>query len=381
MDCCSQKTTLRVGVDASVYAGVRAGIARYLTCMVSEMMALDSHVEFVLYSPGYVHVPLPNGRWRLRTGPGRHHERLNLWVQRQIPEWAAEDKLDVFWGQNHGLPLRLRHSCLRLLTVHDLAPLVCPGSMVLRTAIARRFYMPRACRVADAIVADSDSTARQIVQLLGVRRDRITRVYLGVDSRFQPMPVSVTRTRVAEKYGLTGEYLLTVGTIEPRKDHLVLLRALRESPDAPMLVIVGEVGWKARTLVAEISAMERAGRVRRLGFVDDADLPDLYGAASMVVFPSRYEGFGLPVLEAMACGCPVLCSWSSSLPELGGVAARYFRVGDSADLAGKLKALLSDEKQRAAMSAAGVVRARQFSFRQAARAVLGIVRRGVEGGS
>jgi alpha-1,3-rhamnosyl/mannosyltransferase len=121
---------------------------------------------------------------------------------------------------------------------------------------------------------------------------------------------------------------------------------------------------------------EEAGRVRYLGRVDDEWLPALYSAARLSVYPSLYEGFGLPVLEAMSCGCPVLCSWSSSLPEVGGSAARYFRTGDSEDLACKLAALLSDDKQLAAMSAAGLARAEQFSFRQAAQEVLGIMRAG-----
>jgi glycosyltransferase involved in cell wall biosynthesis len=156
----------------------------------------------------------------------------------------------------------------------------------------------------------------------------------------------------------------------------VLLRALRLVPSAPLVAVIGRVGWKAESIMREITAMEKAGRVRHMGWIDDPDLPALYSAAKMLVLPSSYEGFGLPVLEAMACGCPVLCSWSSSLPEVGGNAARYFRVGDSEDLAGRLKDLLSDEKLRATMSAAGLERAKQFSFRQAAKEVLGIMRHG-----
>jgi glycosyltransferase involved in cell wall biosynthesis len=369
---------MRVGVDVSVFSGVRAGIARYLACVISEMMALDSDVEFVLYAPQPVHVPLPAGRWRSRIGSIPGSGRLGAWAQTQIPVWAAEDDLDVFWGQNHGMPLRWRRRCFRLLTVHDLAAWACPGAMGLRSVVARRFYMPRACRVADAIIADSDSTARQILQFLGIRREKVTRVYLGVDARFQPVSAIAAQQLVAEKYGLRDDYILTVGTIEPRKDHLVLLRALQKLPDAPVLVVVGGVGWKARAIVNEMSAMERVGRVKRLGFIVDADLPSLYGAARMFVLPSYYEGFGLPVLEAMACGCPVLCSWSSSLPELGGRAARYFRVGDGEDLMGKLSVLLADDRQRARMSTTGLVRAEQFSFRHAAQQILGTMRRGVE---
>jgi glycosyltransferase involved in cell wall biosynthesis len=323
------RTPFRIGVDGSVYSAVRAGIARYLDCMVSEMMSLDPDVDFVFYAPRLAHITLPAGRWRLREGSGFRGRYVNLWVQRQIPEWAAEDKLDVFWGQNNEIPLHLRRRCFRLLTVHDLAPLVCPQTMGLRSVLARRFYMARACRAADAVVADSDATARHVVQLLGVKRTKVARVYLGIDSRFQPVPTVAARDVAARKYGLPNDYLLTVGTIEPRKHHTVLLRALRLVPSAPLVAVIGRVGWKAESIMREITAMEKAGRVRHMGWIDDPDLPALYSAAKMLVLPSSYEGFGLPVLEAMACGCPVLCSWSSSLPEVGGNAARYFRVGDS----------------------------------------------------
>jgi glycosyltransferase involved in cell wall biosynthesis len=370
--CCQ---VLRIGVDAS-YGTAKAGIARYLDCMVAEMLALDPSVEFVFYAPRPVEIALPQGRWRLRTESGLRGRFVNPWVQTRIPGWAAEDGLDVFWGQNNVLPLRLRRRCFRLLTVHDLAPFVCPKTLRFESALTRRYYSAMACRAADAVVADSDATARDIVRLLGIRRDKVTRVYFGVSGNFQPVPTVPARDVAAGKYGLPNDYLLTVGTIEPRKHHTVLLHALRLLQSAPLLAIIGGVGWKAESIMREITVMERAGRVRYLGWVDDSDLPALYSAAKMLVLPSSYEGFGLPVLEAMSCGCPVLCSWSSSLPEVGGDAARYFRVGDSEDTARKLKELLIDEKQRAAMAAAGLVRAKQFSFRQAAQKVLDIMSAG-----
>jgi glycosyltransferase involved in cell wall biosynthesis len=364
------RSTLRVGVEATSYNNVRAGIARYLHCMVSEMLSQDPDVEFVFYAPRDADLVLEPGRWRLRKGLGPCGSVGNLWVQRQVPKWAAEDRLDVFWGQNHMLPLQLRRPCFRLLTVHDLAILVCPETMALRSVLSRRLFTAAACRTADVVLTVSDATAASLVRLLGVKPKKITRVYEGVDESMRPVPAACARELAAAKYGLTGDYLLTVGTIEPRKDHGTLLRALRHIPNAPILVIVGGVGWKAGAIVEEIAAMERAGRVRRLGWVDDSDLPALYSAAEVMVFPSLFEGFGLPVLEAMACGCPILCSWSSSLPEL------YFHPGDSEDLARRLVALLSDDGKRAAMSSAGVARAGQFSFAKAAAEVLGIMRQG-----
>jgi len=370
------RVRLRVGVEASAYSVVRGGITRYIEGMAAEMLSLDPGVEFVFYAPCAVDIQLPPGRWRLRVSGGGRHSIGSLWIQRQVPAWAAEDKVDVLWGQNHMLPLHARHRCFRVLTVHDVAPFVCPQAIGLRSLLVRKLYSARACRAADVIVADSDATARDIVRLFGIRREKVRRVYLGADERFRPVSSPVARMQVIQKYGLPREYMLTVGTIEPRKSHSVLLDALRLAPGAPMLAIVGGVGWKATPIVEQIGVMEKAGRVRYLGRIDDRDLPALYSAATLMIFPSLYEGFGLPVLEAMACGCPVLCSWSSSLPELGGDAVRYFRPGDSADLALGLAALLQGERQRAGMSAAGLQRAGRFSLRKAARETLDIMRQG-----
>jgi len=235
-----------------------------------------------------------------------------------------------------------------------------------------------ACRAADRVVADSDATARAVIRVIGIRPRNVTRVYLGVESRFRPVPYAAARDLVTSKYGLTDGYLLTIGTIEPRKNHIVLLQALQATRRAPVLAIVGGIGWKSEPIVEEITSMEKSGRVRYLGWVDDDDLPYLYSAAKVFVLPSSYEGFGLPVLEAMACGCPVLCSWSSSLPEVGGTAVSYCRVGDSVDLALRLDALLLDKQRMAAMSAAGLIRAKRFDLSQSAARVLDIMRQGAE---
>jgi glycosyltransferase involved in cell wall biosynthesis len=367
---------LRIGVEATAYNRFRTGIARYLDCMISEMMSLDPAAEFVFYAPRHADISLANGRWRLREGSGPLSAISNLWVQAQVPKWIADDRLDVFWGQNHMLPLHLRGPCFRLLTVHDVAPFACPRTLKLRSMLTRRFFSIRACRAADVVVADSDATARSLVRVLGVNQAKVKRVYLGVDERFRSIPLPTAQEVAMGKYRLPADYLLTVGTIEPRKDHVVLLRALGLMPDTTRLAIVGRVGWRSADIMEQIMVMEKMGRVSHLDQVDDCDLPSLYSAAKALVFPSSYEGFGLPVLEAMACGCPVLCSWSSSLPEVGGDAARYFRTGDSTDLARELSVLLSDGGQRAAMSAAGLARAKRFSFRRAAEQVLQIIRQG-----
>jgi glycosyltransferase involved in cell wall biosynthesis len=145
-----------------------------------------------------------------------------------------------------------------------------------------------------------------------------------------------------------------------------------------LLVLAGGVGWRCRSIVEQIRAQEDGGRVRYLGRVEDESLVALYNAARLSVYPSLYEGFGLPVLESMACGCPVLCSDSSSLPEVGGDSARYFRTGDDVSLCAELRRLLGSQSELESMSKSGLARAGMFSFRRAAEQLLDVIRGGVK---
>jgi alpha-1,3-rhamnosyl/mannosyltransferase len=178
---------------------------------------------------------------------------------------------------------------------------------------------------------------------------------------------------VTERFSLTGNFMLAVGTLEPRKDYLTLLKALRASRSLPPLAIVGAVGWNCSGILKAVREAEADGLVRYLGRVSDEELSALYSAAQVAVYPSFYEGFGLPVLEAMACGCPVLCSWSSSLPEVGGRAAAYFRPRDARDLAHRLNALLPDKGRLAEMREEGLAQAARFSFDRAAEQMVGVL--------
>jgi len=361
-----------IGVDAGAFGDIRAGVARYLREMLREMMLASIDDDFVLYATTPIEVPLPPGRWRVRLlGPNRSFVPGH-WLRDTIPRAIAEDRIDVFWGQNAVMPLRVLVPCRRVLTIHDLTGLVFPRAMKLRNRLFWRTNLQGAARAADAIVAVSRATGRLVQTLLGVPRDRIFVVPEGRAQGLLRMVRANARRDVAGRFGLPDVFLLTVGTIEPRKDQLTLLDAVRRNESAPLLVIVGAPGWKSRSVIRAIRSAESRGAVRYLGQVNDQELANLYSAAELMVYPSLYEGFGLPVLEAMASGCPVLCSWSSSLPEVGGTAARYFRPHNVDDLAAKLSELLSDSSKLAEMSEAGIAQAAKFSFEVAARSLLGV---------
>ncbi|HTW90706.1 MAG TPA: glycosyltransferase family 1 protein [bacterium] len=368
---------MRIGIDAVPFAFEQAGIGRYLGNVLEEMYLLDPDVEFLLYSPLPVSLPMRTGNWKLRITPRGLARRPSIWAQVILPSLLASDKVDCFWSQPTNLPIFLKRPCFRVLTVHDLVPYEKPKSMRLRALFRMRVMLGREARKADVVIADSQATALQASHYLRIPRDRVRVVYAAAPSWCQPMPRGAARNVVSVAYGLAQEYVLCVGTVEPRKDHMTLLRAVDSVPGIPLLVIAGGRGWRSRRIVDQIRAHEISGRVRYIGRVDDSLLPALYSAAKLSVYPSVYEGFGLPVLESMACGCPVLSSDSSCLPEVGGTAARYFRTGDAVSLAEALTGLLANQSELAEMSEAGLARARTFSFRRAAEQLLEVIREGV----
>ena len=356
------------------FGSIRSGVTRYLWNMVANMMVVAPDIEFTLYANRPVEVSLPEGNWALHLDAQRARMPYALWFQQRLPQLLAADRVSAFWGQNQMLPLRLRDSCFRLLTVHDVTAVLFPHTMTLMGRVTSRLYFRKAVRAADWVLADSQATARLARVCLGAQASRISVIYPGCSREFTPVPRAQARAVVSSKFGLPPVYLLTVGNIEPRKVHVCLLSALETVPDAPVLAVVGGPAWRSRSIVAAIRIHERAGRVRFLGRVDDTDLAALYSAATLMIYPSLYEGFGLPILEAMRCGCPVLCRWSSSMPEVGGRVAAYFRGPGSKGLAAEMRRLLADDVALNAMAEAGLLRAKEFSYERAAQQVVGILR-------
>jgi glycosyltransferase involved in cell wall biosynthesis len=364
-----------IGVDAGTFADVRAGVSRYLRETLSGMMVASPDDDFVLYSPVRIEVPLPRGRWRVRIPRMRRWSVPGHWLRDTIPRAIAEDGVDVFWGQNAMMPLRLRRPCRRVLTVHDVTGLIYPRTMRLSHRLSWDFNFRAAVRAADAVVAVSRATAQLVHRLVGTSAAKLVVIHEGCSSGLEPVARGDAQQRAAERFGLPEEFMLTVGTLEPRKDHATLLQVVRREANLPLLVIAGAIGWNSRGILRLVRRAESEGRARYVGRVSDPELAILYSAARLMLYPSLYEGFGLPVLEAMACGCPVLCSWSSSLPEVGGSAARYFRPRDTDDLSRQLRMMVGDQRLLSEMRVRGLERSARFSFSRAAEQVLDVLHR------
>jgi glycosyltransferase involved in cell wall biosynthesis len=216
-------------------------------------------------------------------------------------------------------------------------------------------------------LADSESTRRDAIELLGVPEEQTSVLYPGVEPRFRPIEDTAALSRIRTKYELPERFILSVGTVQPRKNYVRLVEAFTQlDTDDLHLVIAGGKGWLYQELLDRIEEPSLQERVHLVGYVDDLDLPAIYSLALVVAQPSLYEGFGIPILEAMACGIPVVAGDNSSLPEAAGDAGLLADALDSEAIANALSRALTDSQLRRTMAERGLSWARQFTWQRAA---------------
>ncbi len=370
---------MRIGIDVSPLTLQLTGVGAYLKSLLRHMLPQQDKDRLLGLSSG------------MRAMDHESLEGISAHRHIKIPTrllyqaWSAfglprADRLlggvDVYHATNYFLPPVAR--ARRVLTIYDLAFLKHPEwcSPKIVGPFARN--VPRFAREADAILTCSQATKLDIVECCGVDPEKITVAYGAADASLNPMPRESAAEALRLRYGIEGPFLLFVSTLEPRKNVLNLLRAferlLSEIPHT--LLLVGGQGWQSEALETLLAPLETEGRVRRMGYVPSRDeLPAFYGAADLFVFPSLYEGFGLPVIEALACGCPVLTANNSSLPEVGGEAARYVQAESPKSIAEGIQQVLSNAVLQDEMRHKGLEQARRFSWDASARVTLDLYRR------
>jgi glycosyltransferase involved in cell wall biosynthesis len=283
--------------------------------------------------------------------------------------------VDIFHATNYFLPPVQK--ARRVVTFHDLAFLRNPEWCSPKIVGPFSRGMKRFAAEADAIIACSAATARDSVELLGADPARIHVVHEAVDEHFVPISRPTAVDFLVKHYDLQQPFLLFVSTLEPRKNIAALLEAFAlVKDDIPHnLVLVGSTGWCMSGLDEQTQKLDLETRVRRIGYVErHTDLANFYSAADAFLFPSLYEGFGLPVLEAMTCGCPVITSDVAALPEVGGDAAHYVNPEDIDGLATAIRTVLLNERLRTMMSEKGILQAGTFSWRRCAQETLDVYR-------
>ena len=365
---------MKVAIDARLVTYQRGGIGQYILHLIEEfsrlaerqmgdeLIVLRSRKERTWLASGLCDVPL----W---TPPHNRFEQIALPVE------LARLRFDLLHSPDFIPPWR--GNFCRLITVHDLTFLYYPQFL---TAQSRRYYndqIERAVRVADHISADSTNTKDDLVRLLNVSPEKVTVVLLAPDPIYRLMSEAACAPVLA-RLGLDRGFLLFAGTLEPRKNVTGLLAAYRTLCDrrasAPQLVLAGRRGWLYDEIFQQMARLKLTDRVRFVENLSNEDLAALYNSAALFVLPSFYEGFGLTVLEAMACGAPVVCSDCGSLPEVVGSAARLIAPDNLEGLADAMAQILEDNALHAQMRERGLANVQRFSWEKTAQETLNIYR-------
>ena len=365
---------MRIGIDARPIQGRFTGDSTYWRGLIAGLARLDSGDEFLLYLDADLPEPKLPASESLRPRV-LHALNWRVWSAWSFPRALRKDAVQVAHVQ-YTIPPRM--PCPVITSVHDVSFKRHPEFFALKDRLILDIGVKRSAKQAAGILAISEFTRTEILELYRIQPEKVTVVYPGVDEQFAPMARDAACEVVSRRYGMRSPFVLTVGVIQPRKNlHRLLegfakLKGIHRSDHK--LVIVGKYGWKEANLERRIEELGLAGEVILTGYVPYEDLPAFYNAAEVFVYPSVYEGFGLPPLEAMACGTPVITGDRSSLPEVVGDAGIMVDPYDPGAFADAMAEVLSSEPLRAQMSARGLEQAKKFSWDKMAREMLAIYR-------
>jgi len=376
---------MRIGLDGLPLTKAKTGVGHYTFELARELARLEPRTSFELIYPStYAHLSLPETVAmpsnlkldRVPVGPlGRQ------WWSTGLPRHIRREGIDLFHGTNYDVPLWRR--CATVLTIHDLSPLLFPQTHTRRSVVRTRRRLPLMVRTADAIITPTESVRRELAEYFKLTPEKIFAVPEAARECFRPMKLTETES-VRQRLGVGDEFLLAVGTIEPRKNLATLVTAFEEvmrarTQSALQLVIAGGAGWLSGPLFEALKISPVRDRIVLTDYLDDDSLRSLYASCRVFVYPSIYEGFGLPPLEAMACGAPVIASRIPALAETTGDAALLFDHSSAKDLADKILGLMDDGQARQELSNAGLKRASEFSWERAAQLTMAVYTKAMAG--
>jgi len=374
---------MRIAIDGHPLIPPRAGIGQYTYHLIRALARLEPAHQYIVMYPRLTRtlrtreVPVfaekcvrvvSEGRLRFLVFRARRKLRRKLGLTPAVERSLGP--YDVYHATNYVFTHSVKRA-RRVVTIHDMTLMLFPEWHPRARVSSMASEIARSLEIADHVLADSASTRDDIVKHFSIRPERISVVPLAAAQSFKPLPATEVQ-QVLSDWGLVPDaYLLFMGTIEPRKNLLRLLQAAELAGNrAGPLVLAGADGWRSDEVARRIQSLRRAGRLTYLGYVPDEARPALINGARGFVYPSLYEGFGLPVLEAMACGVPVLASNVSSLPEVVGDAGLMVDPADVDSIAQGMVRLWEDETLRRELSARGLRQAAAFSWEKTARQTL-----------
>ncbi|XRP97070.1 glycosyltransferase family 4 protein [Methanocaldococcus sp. 16A] len=368
---------MKIGIIANPIDDIKTGIGSYTYNVLSELFKIEyeknndnkytiihrkkcEHLNNMLNKYNFLNeiiIPVP----KIPFG----HE-----IQKMIitPKVLKNHDFDIVHDVYHFGPFLFLKKPKRILTVYDLTPLLYSKTHKKSKVLMHKYYFPLVLKVTDKIIAISHHTKNDIIKHFKIPEDKIRVIHLAANENYRPLKENEIN-KIKQKYNLNDPFILYVGTLEPRKNILNLLKAfykLKKQGIKHKLVITGKKGWKYRNIFELIDKLNLQKEVIFTGYVPDEDLPGLYNAADLFVYPSLYEGFGLPPLEAMACGTPVITSNTSSLPEVVGDAGIMVNPYDVDELAKAMYEVLTNDGLREELSKKGLERAKLFSWKKCA---------------
>jgi glycosyltransferase involved in cell wall biosynthesis len=364
---------MRIGLDGYPLSEPLTGVGHYTLELARALARNFSGDQFELVSPKPFNQSviestegdaIPN----LRLTQAKPSSIRGHWWSVGLPLYARRARIDLFHGTNFEIPLWSRRRSV--LTIHDLSTLLYPETH--RTSAVRRarLRLPVAATMAAAIITPTEAVKREVCERLKIKPEKVKAIHEAPRRTFTPLPGDEAAA-IRQRLGVEDEFLLFVGTLEPRKNLSTLLRAfaqlLNDTSLRPQLVIAGGEGWMIRETLSLMDSGGIKDRVRLTGYLNDEDLRALYSSCRAFIYPSLYEGFGLPPLEAMACGAPVVASRIAALQETLGEVAVLIEALDVQALSRSMTEIVKDEKRRVAISEAGIKRAARFSWDTAAR--------------
>lgn len=364
---------MTIGIDASrAFAPQPSGTENYSANLISAFAKIDRKNQYKLYvrPSNSLTTRLPANFEIVKIGWRR------LWTQAGLALECLLHPVDILFIPAHTLPVIRRPNLKTIVTIHDLGSQFLPGYHTFPQKLYLDFSTKYAVSHADCLIAVSQNTKKDLIDKFAAKPEKIFVVYEGVDeNRFKVKGERLKIKKILEKYKIKKPYILFVGTIQPRKNLVRLIEAFAmvdDRPDTLNLVLAGRRGWLAEDIYAAPAKFKVAKKVKFLDYVPAEDLPLLYSEAEVFVLPSLMEGFGLPILESFACRVPVVCSKTSSLPEVAGEAAVYVDPENPGDIANGILKVLTNQGLRRQLIAKGYRQLNKFSWEVTAKQTLEI---------
>jgi len=362
---------LKIAIIADALDYQYAGIYYYTKEIIKALAAVDSFNEYFVVrsiSEGDISKNVKELIIPQVNFPGAAPYRLFV----QIPRILANKQVDIVVEPRHFGPFNLPKSIKRITFIHDLSPLHHPEWHQFVSRTLQRLFLPSILKRTDHVLTNSDYTKQDIIRHFPVTKHKTTSTWLAKEDFFQPQ----ADMALLRKLGVDKPYLLHVGTIEPRKNINVLIEAfeqLKQDDDQSLqLVLVGKQGWKSESVFTAIKNSPYKKDIKVLGYVERNALIALYSSAEAFVYPSLFEGFGLPLVEAMACGCPIVSSNAACLPEIAGKAGLYFSPTSSKELLDQLQILLSSPSKKSDLKQLALQQAAKFNWERTAKETLAV---------